>query len=165
MVRNIHERALVAADPAAVAALIDGLGSAGDRLWPIGRWPAIRLDGPLAVGARGGHGPIRYAVSDYEPGRRACFRFAPDQFDGHHWAEVTTLDGRVVLRHVLQARPRGAMRLLWPVAIRWLHDALIEDALDRAVAGLDGGEPQPRRLCRWVRVLRAALRRTGRASA
>jgi hypothetical protein len=45
----------------------------------------MRLDRPLGVGASGGRGPIRYAVSDYEAGRRARFRFNPRcGLAGHH---------------------------------------------------------------------------------
>ncbi|MFA4927736.1 MAG: hypothetical protein WC558_04415 [Patulibacter sp.] len=130
----------------------------------------MRLDAGLTVGARGGHGPIRYAVSDYEPGRSASFRFDPRIFDGHHWFDVVTLDGRPTLLHVLEARPQGAMRLLWPLVVRWWHDALIEDALDRAEAEVAGRAWTPRRLGPWVRatftVARWTMRRrSGRARA
>lgn len=155
MIRNVHTRTLDAT-PAQAGALIDSLAGADDRLWPAGRWPALQLDGGLAVGARGGHGPIRYAVSDLDPGRLACFRFDPRLFDGHHAFTVTTRDGRTVLRHDLDARPQGTMRLLWPLAVRRLHDALIEDALDRAEAGLAGADWRPRRLGLRVRAARYA---------
>jgi hypothetical protein len=58
MIRNVHERDLAAA-PSEAGALIDGLAGEHDRLWPSERWPAMRLDRPLAVGASGGHGRIR----------------------------------------------------------------------------------------------------------
>ncbi len=161
MIVNLHERALPGTTPSAAGALIDTLADGRDAaaLWPATRWPVLRLDPGLVVGARGGHGPIRYEVSDYEPGRRACFRFDRRIFDGHHWFEVTTVEGETVLRHVLVGRPRGRMRLLWPLAIRWLHDALVEDGLDRAAATLAGREWQPRRLGRWVRLTRQAAAR------
>jgi len=73
-VLNIHERALDATAEK-VGLLIDGLGSANDLLWPVDRWPAMRLDRPLGVGAVGGHGPIRYCVESYSPGRSVQFRF------------------------------------------------------------------------------------------
>jgi hypothetical protein len=153
MVRNVHER-LVELAPAEAGKLIDSLAGPGDRLWPGDRWPPMRLDPGLEVGARGGHGPVRYSVSDYEPGRRVTFRFASRRrFPGHHWFEVFTRDGRTVLRHVLEAQPHGRMRLIWPLGIRWLHDACLEDLLDRAA-----GAP-PRRHGAWVRLLRRLLRR------
>jgi hypothetical protein len=51
MIRNVHERTLVAT-PEEVGALIDSLASPGDRLWPAARWPAMRLDAPLAHAPR-----------------------------------------------------------------------------------------------------------------
>ncbi len=69
-IRNVHTRALDAT-AAEVGALLDGLAGPDDRLWPNGRWPAMRLDGPLEPGSRGGHGPVRYAVAERgEPGGR-----------------------------------------------------------------------------------------------
>lgn len=158
-IRNVHIRTFDV-EVEQVGALIDTLAGGHDRLWPQPRWPAMQLDIGLAVGARGGHGPIRYAVSDLEPGRRACFRFDPRIFDGHHWFEVVTLDGRPALLHVLEARPRGAMRGLWPIAVRWWHDALIEDALDRAEAELAGLAWSPRRLGPWTGATYAVARWT-----
>jgi antitoxin (DNA-binding transcriptional repressor) of toxin-antitoxin stability system len=51
-VRNVHER-VFPAPPAQVGALIDTLASADDRLWPGDRWPPMRFDRALSVGARG----------------------------------------------------------------------------------------------------------------
>src|SRR4051794_6828518 len=74
--RNVHERHFPV--PAAKAApLIDKVGSPDDVLWPDDAWPKMRLDRPLGVGAAGGHGPIRYSVTAYEPGRSIEFTFAP----------------------------------------------------------------------------------------
>jgi hypothetical protein len=157
MIRNVHERVLDAT-PTEIGALIDGLASDGDRLWPIDRWPAIRLDRPLGVGASGGNGSIRYSVSEYEPGRRVRFRFDPRLgLIGHHEFAVATGDGRTTLRHALEAIPRGRMRIAWPLIVRWLHDALIEDALDRAETVTAGAPVRRRRWSPWVRLLRTAL--------
>ncbi len=72
----MHER-VVAAPAPAVGALLDGLGGDPDLLWPGNDWPPLRLDGPLASGASGGHGPMCYAVTTYEPRRRVRFGFLP----------------------------------------------------------------------------------------
>ena len=83
-VLNIHER-IIAAPLDSVGRLIDSLSSPDDRLWPQELWPAMRFDRPLAVGARGGHGPIRYDVAAYAPGRSVRFRFTgPKGFNGFH---------------------------------------------------------------------------------
>jgi hypothetical protein len=134
---NIHERRIPR--PASAAGdLVDSLGSDNEALWPRSMWPALRLDRPLGVGATGGHGPIRYAVEDYVPGQRVRFRFLrPRGFNGHHCFEVFP-DGDVacVLRHTIAMETAGMALLSWPLAIRPLHDALIEDALALAQASL-----------------------------
>jgi hypothetical protein len=153
MMRRVHERELDAS-PVHVGCLIDTLASEEDRLWPATRWPAIRFDRPLGIGAQGGHGPVRYEVCDYEPGRRVCFRFDPRMFAGYHSFEVLTCDGRTVLRHVIEGQTRGWTRLAWPLALRSLHDAAVRDSLDRAEAQLAGMPWRPRSLGRRVRALR-----------
>jgi len=88
MVLNIHTRELHTSREA-VGALLDSLASKQDLLWPLDRWPAMRLDRPLQVGAVGGHGPIRYRVEWYEPGRAVLFRFTGMRgFHGSHGFEV-----------------------------------------------------------------------------
>lgn len=156
-VLDIHERVLQASERDA-GALIDGLGSERDRLWPSDRWPAMRLDGPLAVGTAGGHGTMRYVVEVYEPGRRVRFRFtAPAGFGGiHQFAVEPVAEDRVRLRHVTAMWLTGSARLSWPLLHRPLHDALIEDALDRAERSL-GLEPKPRHWSPLVRLLRSIL--------
>ncbi|MDT0531133.1 hypothetical protein RM555_19275 [Micromonospora sp. DSM 115977] len=160
MVRNIHERQL-AAPPAAVGTLIDSLATADDRLWPRGQWPAMRFDRPLGVGARGGHGPIRYTVVAYEPGARIRFEFsAPAGFRGHHGYEVLRVtDQRCLLRHSLVMTTRWPAWVSWPMVYRPLHDALIEDSLDTAAHHLGLASAPPHRWTRRVRGLRSLVRR------
>ncbi|WP_433505693.1 DUF2867 domain-containing protein [Pseudonocardia halophobica] len=160
MVRNVHERELPA--PAEqVWELVDSLGRPGDRLWPAG-WSPMTLDRPLGPGAAGGHGGLRYAVSRHEPGRLVQFTAAPGQgLDGTHAFVVEPRGpGRCVLRHDLRLRTSGAMRLLWPLAVRPLHDAVLEDLLDTAERALDTGPARPARWSPLVRVLRRAAERT-----
>ena len=157
---NIHERELGA--PAAVAGeLVDSLASDNDRLWPHDRWPAMELDRPLGVGAAGGHGGvIGYVVESYEPGRSVGFRFTqPKGFIGTHRFEVDEKeDGCCVLRHTIEMETKGASRLTWIGVVRPLHDALLEDALDRA-AVYTGGRPQQQEWSTRVRALRWMLSR------
>ena len=85
---NVHERTLNASITE-TGKLIDGLASSDDKLWPHDRWPAMKFDRPLEVGAIGGHGPIRYTVESYKPGRYIQFRFIePTGFLGSHRFEV-----------------------------------------------------------------------------
>lgn len=61
---NVHERRFpVPVEKAGV--LMDALATEEDPLWPRKKWPSVRLDRPLGVGASGGHGPIRYSVAAY----------------------------------------------------------------------------------------------------
>lgn len=151
---NVHERVFTAAG-AEVGALIDGLASATDWLWPSDAWPRMMFDEPLAVGARGGHGPIRYWVEAFEPSRRVRFRFlGPTGFDGYHGYDVVELGaGHTVLRHTLEMTTTGPAVLTWPLIFRPLHDALIEDSLARAEAAL-GQEPAVVAWSAGVRALR-----------
>ncbi|MGE5469060.1 MAG: SRPBCC family protein [Ignavibacteria bacterium] len=156
-VLNIHERRIPR--PAAeVGRLIDTLASEGDRLWPRALWPAMRFDRALGVGAEGGHGPIGYAVGEYRPGNYVRFRFtAPGGFTGGHWFDVHAEgDAACVLRHTISMDARGSGLLLWTLAIRALHDALIEDAFATAEAAL-GLTPQVRPWTPWVRLLRRLI--------
>jgi hypothetical protein len=159
MVTNIHER-LIRAPLTTVGSLIDRLASRDDVMWPADRWPPVRFDRPLAVGARGGHGFVRYTVEAYEPGRSIRFRFAgPRGFTGTHGFDVEEIvPGMTRLRHVLILRLQGRARLAWPLAIRWLHDALIEDALDCAESYAASVPAGPREWSLWVRLLRRLAR-------
>ncbi|WP_216215997.1 SRPBCC family protein [Amycolatopsis aidingensis] len=155
---NQHARRLPGST-ADAGALIDGLAGQGDRLWPSDQWPAMRLDRPLGAGAAGGHGPIRYQVESYTPGLAIRFRFgAPRGFDGfHEFTLHRSGAGETELRHLLVLRLRGRAWLSYPLLWRPLHDALIEDALDRAEREFTGRLRSPARWSRYVRLLRGAL--------
>jgi hypothetical protein len=154
---SIHKRRFDASREAA-GALLDGLSSENDALWPGDRWPAQRFDRPLGTGANGGHGPIRYEVAAYEPGRRVDYRFLPEGvgLSGSHWFEVVPNEDGVVLRHVIDGRAGLLSWLRWQLVFRWLHDALVRDALDNAERKLTGRVERPARYNRWVRLLRRA---------
>jgi hypothetical protein len=156
---NIHQRVLDA-PIATIGQLIDGLASANDRLWPHDRWPAMRFDRPLGVGALGGHGPIGYVVESYAPGRNIRFRFIePQGFVGSHRFEAEAIEAaKTRLRHTIDMQATGRSWLVWALAIRPLHDALLEDLLDRAEV-FAGKELPGRKWSRWVRIIRWAMRR------
>ena len=145
-------------DRALAGPLVDSLASRNDLLWPAGQWPAMRLDGPLGVGARGGHGPIGYTVTEYVPGQRVRFRFdRPAGFDGYHEFRIEGEAGQTVrLVHELRMQTRGTAVVTWPLVFRPLHDALVEDALAHGAASL-GLQVQPPEWSRQVRVLRALV--------
>ena len=65
---NIHSREYPVTS-SEVGRLIDTLSSENDLLWPHRLWPRMKFDKPLTVSAKGGHGPIRYFVEEYVPGK------------------------------------------------------------------------------------------------
>ncbi len=154
---NIHERQFPR-PPAEVGALIDSLASDSDALWPSTMWPAMRFDRPLAVGAVGGHGPIRYAVEEFLPGNYIRFRFSgPRGFDGHHQFEVLPHGNTsACLRHTLEMNAHGPALLSWPLIFRWLHDACVEAALSVGPVSL-GLQPFVPPWSPWVKALRCLL--------
>ena len=161
VVVNIHER-MIPANVDVVGRMIDTLGSAGDVIWPHEKWPALKLDRPLQAGAAGGHGPIRYRVESYEPGRRVRFRFlSPKGFVGTHGFDVENAgEGASKLRHVIEMRTLGMAALNWSLIIRPLHDALLEDALDKVEGAFRDVGP-PRAWSRRVVFLRWVVRKSG----
>ena len=92
-----------------------------------------------------------------------------DKKDGNELTDlkILKLDGRKVLqflyakhatlRHVIDMRVLGLARLSWPAIYSPLHDALIEDALDRAESALGVGAGRRSPWSPRVRALRRVL--------
>jgi hypothetical protein len=156
MVRNVHER-LVQAPLDEVGPLLDTLGGPGDRIWPSPAWPPMVLDRPVAVGAAGGHASFRYRVTRHEPGRLVEFTADPGQFlqGTHTFTAEPAGPTATVLRHVLDARVSGPMRPAWPLAVRWLHDAVVEEIFDNAERAVGHEPARPARRSPWVRFLQS----------
>lgn len=114
----------------------------------------MRFDGPVAVGARGGHGPVRYSVEAVEP-HRMRFRFDPRiGAEGHHELTVEPYgESRTLVTHVLEGRARGWFAVLWPLVTRWCHDEVIEACFDN-IEREATGTARPRRAKAWARVWR-----------
>ncbi|MBI5251453.1 MAG: hypothetical protein HY912_18345 [Desulfomonile tiedjei] len=118
----------------------------------------MEFDSPLGIGARGGHGPVRYTVQDYVPGRKVVFQFAlaglANGLEGRHWFEIVPTPETTVFRHVIDAECGFVMWLKWAFLIRPLHDALLEDAFDKVELDLHGRLQRPSSWSLWVRTLR-----------
>jgi hypothetical protein len=156
MVRNVHTRRFPRPVP---PELLATLGTEDDRLWPVADWPPTRLDGPAVPGTTAGHGPVRYVLSEVSPDHLR-FRFtAPKGLHGYH---EFTVSGDT-LTHVLAGTLHGAARLSWPLVFRPLHNALLEQLLDRAELAVTGRVSRPARWSRYVRFLRALARIRSRA--
>jgi hypothetical protein len=154
---NRHEIE-IAAGEAEVGKLIDTLSSANDLLWPHFRWPRMRFNKPLQVGARGGHGPIGYWIEEYEPNKHIIFRFDNTHWlsrgiEGYHTLFIKRGESGTTLVHEIVGTIRGRALLLWPLVVRPLHDSLVEDALARVAQHFDSTYPFPPELPLWVRFL------------
>jgi len=118
----------------------------------------MAFDRPLETDAKGGHGPIRYFVEEYQPGRQVTFRFTkPDGFHGTHGFKVTPRESECELHHALEMTVSGSALLTWPLVFRPLHDALLEDGLDKVEAHLEGRDWIQRDLPFVVKALRRML--------
>lgn len=157
-VRNVHER-VVEAPAEVVGALLDRLSGPDDPISPSPVWPPILFDGPLGVGADGGHGFVRYSIGAYEPGRSIRFDFSPPP-GGFHALEIAPLTADSCrVTHVLEQRPGLGSRLIWILAIRPLHDTMIEELIDNMAHAATRAAPlRPYRWSRWARLMHRLVR-------
>ena len=93
----------------------------------------MKFKGGINIGAKGGHGPIRYSVEKYNPNEIIQFRFSkPIGFNGIHKFEVKELtEEKTEIKHTIDMDTVGKGTLGWILGIRSLHNALIEDGFDK----------------------------------
>lgn len=159
---NIHSR-ILHQPKAAISALLETLATKNDGMMPIENWPAMRLKEGLKVGSKGGHGPIRYTVNKYSPGKLIQFEFTkPKGFHGLHRFEIVELENaQTELKHTIEMNTTGIGTVIWTLAIRWLHDALIEDAFDKVENHFSTARKKTEWNI-WVRILRRGLKPSGK---
>lgn len=155
---NIHRR-VINQSIDNISSLLETLATRDDKMLATNKWPAMRLDQGLLVGSKGGHGPIRYTVVDYVPSQSIKFKFSkPKGFNGFHKFEFIVLeDKRTEIKHTIEMDTVGIGILTWVFAVRWLHDAFIEDSFDK-IENLYLAEPKTSQWSLWVRILRRVLR-------
>jgi hypothetical protein len=109
------------------------LSTKSDRIWPIENWPPIKFKNGLKIGSNGGHAMIKYEIIDYHPQSHIEFKFQkPTGFNGTHKFEIYKLNSESFeIKHTLVMITSGMGTLSWLLAIRWLHDAILEDAFDK----------------------------------
>lgn len=151
---NIHTRHLPAS-VAQIGQMIATAASKEDRVWPHENWPRMHLDRPIQVGASGGHGPIHYRVSIYEPQERVRFEFTSGSIGWHELQLQATGENSCLLTHTIQTQPSWQFRIAWLLVIRHMHDALVEDLFDKLEAQFHVLE-QPKRWNAYVKILRIA---------
>ncbi len=131
-VLNIHKR-VINQPRGKVWDIVKTLSSKEDQIWPTEKWPRMRLNRGLEVGSSGGHGPIRYVIQEYLPGELIQFKFLkPKGFIGKHTIELTKIEENITeLKHTIHMKTSLSGMFIWSLAIRSLHDALMEDAFDK----------------------------------
>lgn len=157
-VLNVHKRE-IRKPVKNVLQLFTTLSTKSDRIWPLDKWPPIRLKNGLKMGSKGGHGPIRYEVIDFNPNSHIEFKFQrPRGFNGTHKFEITELNSEnTEIMHTIRMTTSGMATLKWLLAIRCLHDALIEDAFDKVENQLVQNNLKTE-WSLWVKILRWLLK-------
>ena len=115
-----------------VSKLFKSLATNEDHIWPSNNWPEMRFNEGLKIGNRGGHGRIRYTIIAFEPGKHIKFEFSkPDGFNGTHELNLNVIsEDASEISHLIKMNTNYKASFLWVFVIRWLHDALIEEAFD-----------------------------------
>ena len=71
---NIHKR-IIQQPKDSISKILNSLSTNNDQLWPKEKWPPMIFKKGLIEGAIGGHRPIKYSISKYEPGSLIEFNF------------------------------------------------------------------------------------------
>ena len=155
---NIHKRQ-IKTPVHNVLELLPTLSTKSDRIWPIENWPPIKFKNGLKIGSNGGHAMIKYEIIDYHPQSHIEFKFQkPKGFNGTHKFEIYKLDSESSeIKHTLKMETSRMGTLSWLFAIRWLHDAILEDAFDKVKNQLTESNLKTKWNL-WVRALRWLLK-------
>lgn len=154
---NLHKRE-IAQPKSEIAKLFKTLATDNDMMLATDKWSPMKLDKGLQVGSKGGHGPIKYFVTDYKPDNSITFQFDLKDFDGFHKFEITEIEpNKTHLTHIIDLTTSGSATLKWALAIRWLHDAYIEDAFDK-VENHFTIHKKKSEWTMWVKVLRKIMK-------
>lgn len=155
---NVHKRVFDSSKNKIVD-LLNTLSSDDDEVWPKEKWPRMKLDNGLTPGSKGGHGPISYFVESHDPGKQIVFRFTnPKGFEGVHKFDIEALGtDKTECVHTIDMEIKGIAVIKWFSVIKWLHDALIEDGLDKMHYKITN-ETKTTKWNLWVKMLRRFLR-------
>ncbi|MBV7270338.1 hypothetical protein [Winogradskyella luteola] len=157
---NFHKR-VIHEPKEKVSELLKTLASSEDLVWPYENWPAIRFNDGLKVGSKGGHGRIRYTITEFELGDYIKFEFSkPEGFNGTHKLKIKGIDDTSSeIFHEIKMQTSFKALLLWVFMVKWLHNALIEEAFDKVENHFTETKKESRYNF-WVRFLREAYKRT-----
>jgi hypothetical protein len=141
-----------------IAKLFSTLATDNDMMLATDKWSPIKLEKGLQVGSKGGHGPIKYFVTEYQPDNSITFQFDMTGFNGFHKFELRELEtDKTELSHIIDMTTTGSATIKWALAIRWLHDAYIEDAFDKVENHFTKYKQSSEWSC-WVRTLRKIMK-------
>jgi hypothetical protein len=156
-VLNIHNREITQ-PKSEVAKLFKTLATENDLMLATDKWSPMKLDKGLQVGSKGGHGPIKYFVTDYQKDNSIKFQFDLTGFNGFHKFELFESEpNKTQLKHTIDMTTTGLATLKWAMAIRWLHNAYIEDAFDK-VENYFTKDKKSSKWSWWVKTLRKIMK-------
>ena len=129
---NIHKR-VISQPKVKISELFRTLATKNDEVLATNKWSPMIFKEGLKEDSKGGHGPIRYTVQKYTPDEFIEFKFTkPKGFNGTHRFEVIELGkNKTEIKHTIEMNTSGMGILIWSIAIRWLHDAFMEDSFDK----------------------------------
>jgi len=154
---NIHKRE-IQQPKTELAKLFNTLATDNDMMLATDKWSPMMLDKGLQVSSKGGHGPIKYFVTEYHPEKSITFEFDLTGFNGFHRFDLTELEpNRTELSHIIDMTTTGSATLKWAIAIRWLHDAYIEDAFDK-IENYFTNDKKSSKWNLWVKTLRKVIK-------
>jgi hypothetical protein len=156
-VLNIHKR-VINQPKTELVKLLKTLATDNDMMLATDKWSPMKLDHGLQVGSKGGHGPIKYSVVEYDPKDAITFQFDMKGFNGVHRFSLKEVRLDVTeLSHIIDMTTRGLATLKWTLVVRWLHDAYIEDAFDK-VENHFTDKKKRSNWSLWVRLLRRFMK-------
>ena len=156
-VLNIHKRE-INQPKIELVKLFRTLASDNDMMLATDKWSPMKLNQGLQVGSKGGHGPIKYFVIEYEPEESITFQFDLKGLTGFHRFELKEVSSDITeVSHLLDITTTGATTLKWTFVIRWLHDAYIEDAFDK-IENHFINEKKRTNWSLWVKLLRKFMK-------
>lgn len=158
-VTNIHKRT-ISQPKEKVSQLFRTIATNNDLVWPFENWPAMKFKNGLKIGSKGGHGRIRYSIIEFIEGEYIKFQFSkPDGFNGTHELKVESINDKTTeISHIISANLSFKATFFWLLIIRWLHDALIEDAFDK-IENYFSDDKKITNHNLWVKLLRGAYKR------
>ncbi len=155
---NIHTR-IINQPKKVISELLTTLATKDDLIWPKENWPAIRFKNGINLNTKGGHGPIKYTIEEYNLEKIIQFRFTkPKGFLGIHKFELKELNNsQTEIKHIIDINTNFRATLNWIFIIRPLHDALIEDAFDKLENNFSSNKKKAK-WSFWVKFIRKIMK-------